>query len=231
MSYEMCALTPAAELNTTIENAKKLGWKGICILVDRKEMNSIKETLSKSKTKGIDISIGLLLEPKSKNELRRQVASNRKNYGIIAVKSNNPDISRAAAETRGVDILLGWESTGQTSHERVMDYVTVKLAAEKGVAISFNLQPLLAAYDRARAGIMAKYIETARFVRKYKAPFLLTSAAISAWDLRAPSELTAFGKVLGFNGKDTKQALSDKIIVENKKRLGGKWVMPGVEVE
>jgi ribonuclease P/MRP protein subunit RPP1 len=232
--YEMCVQVPLNEdsVEKTLETAKKLGWKGICLLAERKEMKALRDNIKKSKTqtKGTNVSLGLLLIPKNKNDMKRQVANNRKNYEIITVRPGSPETSRAAAETRGVDILIGWESCGQTSHERVMDYITVKLAAEKGVAIAFSLQPLLAAYDRARATIMSKYLETARFVRKYKAPFLLTSGALSPMDLRAPSELTAFGKVLGFNGREIKHALSGAIITKNRKKLGKKWVMPGVEV-
>lgn len=226
----MSILTPAAETETAIEMAKRLGWDGVCLLADKKEAKDIRESIKKAKIKGIDVSTGLVLRPRNKNDMKRQVANNRKNYEIITVKPSSPDTSRAACETRGVDILFGWESAGQTSHERVMDYVTVKLAAEKGVAIAFSLQPLLAAYDRARAGIMSKYIEAARFVRKYEAPFILTSGALSPMEMRAPSELTAFGKVLGFNGRDIKQALSGPIITKNRKKLGKKWIMPGVEV-
>jgi len=231
MPYEMCVMTPAAELDASIETAKRLGWNGLCLIADKKEIKQLKDQLKKTKVKGINVSVGLLIEPKSKNELKRQASVNRKNYGIIAVRSQSPEMSRAAVETKGVDMLLGWESAGQLAHERVMDYVMIKLAAENGVAIAFSMQPLLAAYDRARAVIMSKYIKAARFVRKYNTSFILTSSAISAWDMRSPSELTSFGKVLGFNGKDIKQAISDNLLAKNRKRLSGKWVMPGVEVE
>jgi len=231
MTCELCVMVPAAEAGAALETAKRLGWKGLCLLADSKESRAAKEAVTKARVKGIEVSIGLLLEPKSKNELKRRVSASRKNCGLIAVKPNSPELSRSAAETRGVDLLIGWESVGQSPTERVIDYVTIKIAAGNGVAIAFSLQPLLAAYDRSRASVMSKYIETARFVRKYKAGFALTSGAVSAWDLRSPSELAAFGKVLGFNGREARQALSGGLLEENRKRLSGKWIMPGVEVE
>jgi len=73
-------------------------------------------------------------------------------------------------------------------------------------------------------------IEGSQLIRKYRAPFVLTTGAFDASGLRAPSELFALGKVLGFQDKEIKLPLSDFIIKENRKRLSGKWVMPGVEV-
>jgi len=228
MTYELCVMVPATETGAALETAKRLGWKGLCLLAGKNDTKAVKEAASKSRIKA---SIGLLLEPKSKNELKRQVSASRRNFGLIAVKPGSPELSRSAAETRGVDLLIGWESTGQAPTDRVIDYVTIKIAAENRVAIAFSLQPLLAAYDRGRASVMSKYIEAARFVRKYKTPSVLTAGAISQWDLRSPSELAAFGRVLGFNGREAKQAISGSLLEENSKRLSGKWIMPGVELE
>ena len=68
-------------------------------------------------------------------------------------------------------------------------------------------------------------------MRKFRAPFVLTSRANTEWDLRSASEMVAFGRVLGFQDKEIKDSLSGKILKENRKRLGGKWVIPGVERE
>jgi len=231
MPHEMCLQVPSADAGTAIDMAANLGWKGVCLLADKHEFRITKTAINTDKHVSVDRSVGLLLEPRSRNDLKKQVSNNRRNFKIIAIHPKDIDISRAAVETKGVDMLLGWESVGQTSHERVIDYVMVKLAAENGVAIAFSLQTLLSAYDRGRAGIMSKYLEAARFVRKYNTPLIITSGALSPWDLRSASELTAFGKVLGFNGKDIKQAISGEMIQNNRKRLSGKWIMPGVELE
>ncbi len=228
MFYDLCVRALMQELQKTLEFAGELGWNGICLLANRSEIKNLKAAVKKAK--GLDVSAGLLLQPHSKNELKRQVSANRKNFELIAVKGGSPEMNRSALETRGVDILIEWETAGE-GHKKTLDYVMVKLAAENHVSIAFSLHPLVAAYDRSRAGVMAKFIEAAKFVREYKGPFVLTSGAFSPWDLRSPSELAAFGNVLGFNGRETKEALSGSILEENRKRLSGKWVMPGVEVE
>lgn len=224
MAYDMCALVPPAELAKAVEVAKALGWKGMCVFAGKKEVAGLKEATKP--IKGFDVAVGLLYEPRSRNDLRKHVQSDRKNYEAVAVRSANPEIIRAASETRGVDLVAGWESG-----ESGLDYITAKLAAENGVGIAFSMQPLLDAYDRSRAAVMSKMAEAARFVRKYRTSFVLASGAISAWDLRSPSELAAFGSVLGLDGRETRRALSGRMLAENRKRLSGKWIMPGVEIE
>ena len=73
-------------------------------------------------------------------------------------------------------------------------------------------------------------LRAARLLRKYHAPFMITSGALSAWDLRAPSELIAFGHALGFDQETVKRAQTMHWLTENRKRLGNKWILPGLEL-
>jgi ribonuclease P/MRP protein subunit RPP1 len=223
--YDMCVLVPSQELGKAAEFAKKLGWSGICVLAEARNIKELEA--SARKVKEIDISSGLLLEPRSTGELKRQVAASRKYHEIIAVKGATLDVARTAAETCGVDLLVEWES----GTSKTMDYITAKVAAQNGVHIAFALHPLVVAYEKSRAGIMSRLVEAAGFVRRYRTPFALASCAVSPWDMRSPSELMAFGRVLGFGGQQIKKALGGGMLQENRKRLSGKWVMPGVEVE
>jgi RNase P/RNase MRP subunit p30 len=49
--------------------------------------------------------------------------------------------------------------------------------------------------------------------------------------MRSPHDITVFGKILGLSESQVKLGISDRLIKENRKRLSGKWVMPGVEIE
>lgn len=216
------------EVPKMIEIAKELGWDGICLLCEKKDIKIVKEETKKYKN--FDVGIGLIIESKSKNDLVRKVLSDRKDHEIIAVRSRSPEQTRIAMETRGVDIVLGWELCVSTS-QKAVDHVMVKLSKESSASLAFSFSSLVHAYDRSRAGILAKMLEAAKFVSKYKTPFIVTSGALSAWDLRSPSELKAFAKVLGFSGKPLLESVSEARLAENRKRLSGKWIMPGVEKE
>lgn len=126
---------------------------------------------------------------------------------------------REALETPEVDVV--WAG-GE------MNYIMVKIAKRNNVAIGFDFSLLLHSSKRKRGELLAVYFQAAKLVRKYKAPFILTSGAHSPWDLRSPSDLIAFGKVLGFQESECKKALSGRIVKENRKRLE-KGVIRGVE--
>lgn len=218
---------PEVELIKVLAFAEKLGWNGLCLIY--KDINELEDARKALKSvKKLDISFGIKLEPKRPDDIRRNVEKFRKKVEMILVHGGDLEINRKACETPGVDILchpeLGREDSG-------IDHVMAKLAKKNFVAIEFNFRELLMSYAESRSKYFSNLETNARLVKKYNVPFVLTSGAVSCWDLRAPSELTSLGKLLGFDGKEVKNALSGWILENNRKKLSGKWVMPGVEVE
>ncbi|MFQ5648206.1 MAG: RNase P subunit p30 family protein, partial [Candidatus Aenigmatarchaeota archaeon] len=144
------------------------------------------------------------------------------------VRGGDADLNRAAVETPEVDILAHpWRERKDCG----LDHVMAKLAAKNRVAVQFDFSELLHSSKRSRVQLLAQLMAAAELVRKYRAPFIISSGARAPFDLRAPSDLVSFGRVLGFRDPDIKRALSGGIVKENRKRLSGKWVMPGVEIE
>jgi RNase P/RNase MRP subunit p30 len=74
-------------------------------------------------------------------------------------------------------------------------------------------------------------LEFAKFIRKAKAPMAIGSGAQMPMDMRDPGELASFGRLLGLQDNEINDGFSGKMALENRKRLSGKWIMPGVEVE
>ena len=218
---------PEVELAKILAFSKKLGWTGICLIFkDIKDLEEAKKELKN--VKDLDISFGIKLEPKNPAEIPRKVEPIRRKADVILVYGGDLEVNRKACETSGVDILchpeLGRDDSG-------IDHVMAKLAAKNNVTIEFNFRQLLLSYGKSRSEYFAKLEKNAKLVRKYRAPFVLTSGAVSCWDLRSPSELISFGKLLGFDSKKVKSSLFGGIIENNRKRLSGKWIMPGVEIE
>ena len=210
------------------EMAKKLGLAGIGITVPWKERESLKGIMQEARAiKGIDVAVGLELSGKA-HEIQALAKSARRQNELIIVRGGSEEVNRAALETPEVDILV---SPALQSGDAGINHILARLGAKNNVAICFDFWEVLQSYKKTRSQILSSYLETARFVRKYKCPFILSAGALSEWDMRAASELMAFGKFLGFQEGQCKAALSGRIVAENRKRLGGKWVMPGVEVE
>ncbi|RLI97092.1 MAG: hypothetical protein DRO99_03445 [Candidatus Aenigmatarchaeota archaeon] len=222
MPYDLCVCVPPKEAAHAVKLAGEIGWDGLCLLSEKKDHNAMNKAV---KGTAMDVSLGLLLEPKDRNDLGKKISSERKGFEVIAVKSADPEICRVASENSKVDILAGWEA----AERNPVNYITAKAAAESGVSIAFSLGSLIRAYDRSRAGIMSKLLDTAKLVRKYGSPLVLTSGAVSFWGLRSPSEIMAFGSMLGFNGVQAKKGLSPELLEKNRERLSDGWVMPGVK--
>ena len=212
-----------------IRLAKSLGLNGICLTLNwtnESEFGKFFEKVQPLKTKDFDIVISVEIEGKP-NHIRELAKRLRQNVEIIAVHGGDSEVNRLAVETPEVDILLHPELKRE---DPGFDHIMAKLARENNVAVEFSMSDLVYTYKKARADILKNLLHNAKLVRKFKVPFVLTSGAFSEWNLRAPSELISFGRVLGFSDPQIQKALSDNIIKENRKRLDKKFVMPGVEV-
>lgn len=192
--------------------AKTLGFSGVGILIPWEK--GVFETINGlKKTYPLDVAFGIVL----KKKVKPQAKDIRRNVELIAATGED----REAVETPEVDIVFPEQ----------LNYIMVKLAKKNNVAIGFDFSPVLHSSKKGRGEVLSHYFQISQLVRKYHAPFILTSGALSPWDLRSPSDLVAFGKILGFNEKESKKGLSGGIIKENRKRLGKEWLMPGVEIE
>ncbi len=215
MYWDYCVRADT-EAEESAATARKLGWKGICILSE-----------GAAKKRGDDMedaTEGLLIKGKNPEDVKKRARSRRKDFGIIAVIGTTEDANRAAAETKEVDILIPGVGTK-------VDVTMARIAKEKDVRIAFDFSALIHSTLEDRGRIFSQMKKNADSVRKMRARFILTSGALSAFGLRAPSELASFGRLLGFKEPDIKESMSGALIEENMKRLSGRWIMPGVEVE
>lgn len=220
---------PEVDLEGMLKVLEKVGWNGVCFVCKSLEaIEQLKKTLEKTRNVKLDVSFGYRIETGQPEHVPKIARKIRKKVELVFVQGGDLDVNRKACETPGVDVLahpeLGRNDSG-------LDYVMAKLAKEHNVAIEFNFRNLLLSSRKTRSDIFSRMLENAELVRKYKTPFILTSGAVEPYDLRSPSELMSFGRLLGLDTKRMKVSLSGGMLEENRKRLGGKWIMPGVEVE
>jgi ribonuclease P/MRP protein subunit RPP1 len=173
------------------------------------------------------LALGVEVRTEKHGQLRKFVTSLRRSAEIVLVCGGTAELNRMAVEIPEADILLGHDINGQCG----INHVLARLAKKNNVSIGFDFNQLMTSYRLGRIQGFSAMVDTAKVVRKFKAPFVLTSGARDPWDMRSPSELIAMGRLLGFSEAEARKGLSDHIVRDNRKRLSGKWVMPGVEVE
>ena len=224
--------TRTENIGETIKTSKQLGFSGICLATNwtnPSDLQNFKKQVQEFKitdAKEIDIAVGVEIKDKP-NKIPELVNKIRKEADVILVHGGDLEVNRVSAETPEIDILLHSELGREDSG---IDHTMARLAKKNNVSIEFSLSDLIQSSKVSRAKLLHSLMENAKLVRKYKAPFVLTSGAFDAPGLRSPSELLSFGRVLGFQDPEIKKSLSDHLVKENRKRLSGKWVMPGVEV-
>ncbi|UCC91715.1 MAG: hypothetical protein JSV39_00365 [Candidatus Aenigmatarchaeota archaeon] len=226
MSFYEYHVHPEVDLEKMAETLRKLGWSGVCFVCrSLEEIEGFRRKLGKTE---LDVAFGYKIETNKPDNVSKIAKKVRKNVELILVNGGDLEVNRKACETSEVDILthpeLGRNDPG-------LDYVVAKLAKKNNVSVEFNFRNILLSYKKSRSDVFARMLENAKLVRKYRTPFILSTGAIEHYDLRSPSELISFWRVLGLDPKEIKTNLSGKILEENRKRLGKKWIMPGVEVE
>jgi ribonuclease P/MRP protein subunit RPP1 len=220
-----------SSLEEIANTAKILGYKGICFVaypLEKREEGILRAEIERvRKAYGIDIYLGF--EARNLRELKFLV-KRRKEFDVLLVRGGDLKLNRKACETPEVNILTHPEFERQDSG---LNHILVKLAAKNRVAIEINFREILISSKATRAKILAHMRKNIKLVKKFKAPLILCSGAISHFELRSPLSLISIATQLGLELDEAKKAISEvpkKIIEEIKKRKSGKWIMPGVEV-
>lgn len=218
-------------LEQLASTAKQLGYSGICFAEYFKNLDQIKklyDEIEKVKDK-VKIEIFLGFEARDGRELAKLVDIRRK-FDILLVRGGNLKLNRLACETAEVDILTHPE------YERFdsgLNHVLVKLAAKNNIAIEVNFREILITSKSSRSRIMSNIGHNIKLAKKYHAPIILCSGAISHFELKSPECLTSMANQLGLELSEAKTALSkvpENILKQAKERKSERWISPGIKV-
>jgi len=226
MKADLCIFS--GECEKVLDIGKKLGLDMAGLIVPLEEIAALRKLMkSRDWREKPRLAVGTEVCAARAGQLRPAVCRVRKSADIIVVRGGTEELNRAAVETPEADILLDHSVGGRSG----INHVLAKLARKNNVSIGFDFNQVVTSYRMGRIQDFSAMVETARTVRKYSTPFVLTSGARDPWGMRSPSELLGLGSQLGFTAGESGKGLSDEIVRENRKRLSGKWVMPGVEIE
>ncbi|MBU0898789.1 MAG: RNase P subunit p30 family protein [Nanoarchaeota archaeon] len=215
---------PSEDTKKTVDLAKELGWNGLVFVRKWGGGKKLEIFVNEiKKIKKFNASVGVLIDVKKASDMQKTVKLVRKQTELIIIAGKELNFNRTVIETPEVDILSGKDVQ--------LNHVMCELAKKNNVAIEFNFHDLITSYKKTRERVFMNMIENAKFIRKYKTPFIITAGAMDPWDLRSPFDLLSFGRLLGFQDPQIKKAMSDTIIKENRKRLSKKWIAPGIELE
>lgn len=204
--------------------AKKYGYSGICVA---NHADFFTEVEGQSPSSDVEVIQGVEVAARNANELRKLVDRYRRKVTVLAVHGGDPAVNRAACEDDRVDILLH-PPDGKTSG---INHILAKLAADKHIAIGFELAPIICGKGGMRVRTLSYYRTNLALAKKYNAPFVVVSGAMSIYDMRDVRSMIALCSLFGMSEKDTIAGLSyypSQILKRNTPGSG--YIMEGVEL-
>jgi ribonuclease P/MRP protein subunit RPP1 len=187
-----------AQVEDLLRVAKRYGYAGIGI--------TNHDAMVQVELKSPFLFTGVEIRAHSVLELKRKITHYWGKVLLLAVHGGTDKLNRAAVEDARVDILV--HPSGERG-EGGLNHVSVRYAAENGVAIDFNVGALIHTRRGERARILSTMHEQLKLARKYQAPMIVTSNAHSLYDLRAPREMIALAALFGMSKDEATSALSD----------------------
>ena len=224
-------------LKQLADTAKALGYTGMCFVSywnGKNQMEKERQEIEKvSKSAGIQIFMGF--EARNTKELGK-LAEMRKEFDLLLVGGGDLELNRAAVETPEVDILAhpeyGRHQVGKMA-DSGLNHVLVKLAAKNNVAIEINFGSIFMSSGYNRAKVLRSIRQNIMLAKKFKAPIILCSGALSHFELRDSQSMISMATVLGMDLNEAKDAISkvpEKTVKDSIEKRGKDWVMPGVKV-
>jgi ribonuclease P/MRP protein subunit RPP1 len=199
--------------------ARRLGYDSICASYHQEFFPARQERLPGDILRGVEIAAA------NANELRRGIDRFRGRADILAVHGGDEAINRAACEDSRVDVL----AHPQEDKTPGINHIIAKLAADHGVAIEFSLYPIVRGRGGMRVRTLSAYRANFALVRKFGAPYVITSGAMSSYDLRDVHSAIAIARLFGMSESDAIRGLSDYPSgIVRRSRPG--YVAEGVEV-
>lgn len=177
-----------------------------------KEDEKIKEFSKKLNSEIIVIN---LIKSEDIRSLRRKIDNEK---GLIAVEAGSDEINKNLFENKKIGILVGLEKNRERdfmkSRDSGLNQTLCKLANKNKIVIGFSFSDVFNSNGIERSNLLGKMMQNAKLCRKYKVKVIVGSFASKWQELRSERDLMAFGREIGIERVNNKDAIS---FLKNKK--------------
>jgi ribonuclease P/MRP protein subunit RPP1 len=226
--YDFCVHSVPDGENTVEQLAalaRHFGYSGIALANHSDKLPQSQPLLSS--TDAFEVFRGIEIVEENPSKLHGLIGKFRKSVDVLIVHGGSEAINRAALENPRVDI-LNHPAFDKSSG---LNQVLAKAASENNVAIGLTLRPLLHSRGPRRVRLLSDLRANLDLARKYDVSLVLSSDAMSCFDLRSPMEALALAEVCGLEEEEALEAMTtmpEKIISKN--RPGPGFIREGIEV-
>ncbi len=175
---------------------------------------------------GVDVVDAVEIRADNPEVAAGHLGNYRPKHTVLAVHGGTTALNRFAVEHDRVDVLAHpMADRGDFNH------VLAKAAADHGVRVEFDLSRVLRADGGRRVQALQDLRKLREIVTYYDAPFVVSAGPTSHLQLRAPRELVAVGKTVGFPEDQIRAGLEEwgRLAERNRERLSDDFIAPGVK--
>lgn len=135
-----------------------------------------------------DFLKGYIVRARSSGEVLKKLRKAKRDWFVGVIGDLN--VLKYAVMKWRVDIILDFDG-------RILDYALIKMAKDKDVAIEFSFAKFLRCKGLERSKLFEDVVEALKVVKKFDAPFILTSGAENDYELRPKRQILEFFEYLG----------------------------------
>lgn len=172
-----------------------------------------------------DLVRGIEIHEENPAKLHSLISRYSRKANFVIVQGGLDKLNRSALETADIDILslpFGTKDSG-------FDHVIAKAAADKRVALEFDVGSLIRYRGGKRVHAMSELKQRLMLARKFEVQIVLTSGARSIYDIRGPRELMALASLFGMTKEEAREAMTTVPATILKRKASG-YIMNGVEL-
>lgn len=192
--------------------AKHFGFKGVGITESPNKEYITNTCLYNT---FLDIFFGIEIDEENPGKLYSQVSRGSREADYVIVKGGSDKLNRSVVDTPDVNILslpFGMKEGG-------LDHVIAKSAANRGIALEFDVGALIRYRGGKRVHVISELKQRLMLARKFNVEMVLTAGARSICDMRSPRELIALASLFGMTKEEAMKSLRDTpaSIIKRKK--------------
>jgi ribonuclease P/MRP protein subunit RPP1 len=144
---------------------------------------------------GIKVTRGVIITATQVREVIAALRRVPRKDTLVMVNATDPGFVRAAIGLKNVHILRHVHR----AEKYAFDHVAARMAAEQGVAVDFDLRPVIYYRGVPRQKVLQKYMDVLTLHHRYEFPLTLSTNACSILDMRGPRELRSLSMLFGMD--------------------------------
>jgi RNase P/RNase MRP subunit p30 len=179
---------------------------------------------------GVDFISRVDFCPKSENELTHFLRKFRRRFEVICIICDNKEAARQAAKDRRVD-LLNFSSLDH--RKRFFDRAEAELASGSLAALEVDVKQLLILEGPPRVRMLTSLRREVAVALEFGVPVVVSSGVGEERLMRTPRDTASLAYLFGMDEASALDAVSTNpsaIVERNRKKLGSRFVAPGISI-